>query len=98
MKVTVKVYYYEVFGKGLIELNMSDHATIKDLLNLLDQKFGLKFREKTGISLKEALKRRFNLFLNGEYLDLKSSLDRILNDGDRLTILRPVGGGFKALR
>jgi len=63
MRVTVKVYYYEVFGKGLIELNMDDHTTVKDVLNLLDQKFGLKFKEKTGMSLKEALKRRFSTWI-----------------------------------
>ena len=36
---------------------MDDHTTVKDVLNLLDQKFGLKFKKKTGMSLKEALKR-----------------------------------------
>ena len=92
MIVTVKVYYYEVFEKGLIELSLDDNATVRDALNLLDQKFGLKFKKKTGISLKEALKRRFNVFLNGECFDLKC-LNYMLNDGDILTILRPVSGG-----
>jgi len=92
--VKVKVYYYEVFGKGLIELNLDDCATVRDALNELNNRFGLRFKEKTGIDLKVAFKKLFNVFLNGEYLNLSSDLNRRLRDGDKLVILRPVGGGL----
>jgi len=93
MLVTVKVYYYEVFGKGLIELNLNDGATVKDALDKLNKRFGARFKEKTGKKLEEALKNIFNVFLNGKYLDIPSDLGHKLKDGDKLLILRPIGGG-----
>jgi MoaD family protein len=92
--VTVKIYYYEVFGKGSIKLNLNDCATVRDSLNELDKRFSAKLEEKTGRKLEEeALERRFNVFLNGTYLNLPYDLGRKLKDGDELVILRPVSGG-----
>lgn len=97
MLVTVKIYYYEVFGKGLIELNLNEGATVRDVLDELNEKFGDKFKEKTGRDLKEAFKSLFNLFLNGRRLDPSSDLGCKLKDGDKIVILRPVSGGMNPL-
>ena len=93
MKITVKAHYYEVFGKGLIELEVKEDATVKDVLGILNERYGATFKEKTGRTLEEALKNVFNLFLNGAYLDLSFEMKRKLKDGDELIILRPVSGG-----
>lgn len=93
MLVAIKIFYYEVFGKGSIKFNLDNEAVVKDALNELDILYGARFKEKTGIDFKEALKKPFHVFLNGKFIDIPSDLNRKLKDNDELTILRPVGGG-----
>ena len=93
MLVSIKIFYYEVFGKGSIKLNLGKNAIVKDALNELDKLYGAKFKEKTGMEFIGALRKPFHVFLNGKYIDIPSDLDHILKDNDELTILRPVGGG-----
>ena len=93
MLVTVKIYYYDVFGKGLIELNLKDGATLKDAINELDEKFGDALEEKTGMRLEKALGSHLRVFLNGRFLSLPADIEHKLNHGDELIILTPVSGG-----
>jgi len=93
MLVTVKVYYYEVFGRGSIELNLNDGATLRDAVNELNVRFGDAFEKKTGRKLEGALESPFNVFLNGTAIRLPAEIGHKLKDGDELVILRPVGGG-----
>jgi molybdopterin converting factor small subunit len=93
IRVLINIYYYTVFGKGIITLCLKDQATIKDALNELTDRFGETFELKTGRKLDDALKSPFNIFLNEKYIDLPSDLGRRLTDEDKIVILRPVSGG-----
>jgi molybdopterin converting factor small subunit len=93
MLVKVKIYYFEVFGSGSITLELKNNATVTDVINELEYRFGQLFTEKTGKKLKEAFESYFNLFFNGVRIDLPADIDHKLNNNDELIIVRPVGGG-----
>ena len=93
MMISVKVYHHKVFGKGLVELTLCDGATVKDAFGKLDLLFGARFEQKTGMKFERTLKSVFNVFLNGNYLNVQADLECKLKDGDRMVILRPVSGG-----
>ena len=91
--ITVKIYYYEVFRKGLIKLILEDDATVKDALNKLIQEFSVEFMKKTGRTLEKSFETLFNVFVNGKHITIPSDNGYQLEDGDTLVILRPVRGG-----
>ena len=91
--ITVKIYYYEVFQKGLLTLTLKDGVTVKDALNKLIVDFGEEFQKKTGNSLEQSFETLFNVFLNGTHITLPSAFSHQLVDGDELLLLRPVRGG-----
>ena len=93
MLVKIKIYYYEVFGNGSINLELDDGARLSDVLNELNRKFGEKFKKRTGRKLEEAFENLFNVFLNGTTLRLPAEIERELKEADELVILRPVSGG-----
>jgi len=95
--VIVKVYSVlkEVFGSGslLIEIQ-KEEGTLADILTELSHKHGEAFQRKTGRNLNQALRDRFNLFLNGKRIKLPEDLNLQLKDKDEIVILQPVGGGI----
>ena len=93
IQVLIKIYYYNVFGKGTIPLQLKDQATIHDALHELNRLYGDAFLEQTGLKLDDVLKTSFNWFLNDRYLNISSDLHQKLTNEDTLVILRPVSGG-----
>lgn len=93
MLVEVKIYYFKVFRKGSISLNLDVGATVSDAFNQLNEKFGEAFEKEFGKKFLDTLGSIFNVFLNGKYLDLPLGLKNKLRDKDQLMIHRPVGGG-----
>ncbi len=93
IRVAVKTFHFEVFGKGLLTLDPNDGATLRDILNEVDRRFGDKFREKTGADLQQALRSHLRIYLNGVHVSFPAESDRKLKDGDELSILRPISGG-----
>jgi molybdopterin converting factor small subunit len=91
--VLIKIYYYNVFGKGTIPLHLQDQATIHDALHELTRLFGDAFEVQTGQKLDEVLKTSFNWFLNDRYLNIPSDFNQKLTNEDTMVILRPVSGG-----
>jgi len=93
--VTVKVYSIlkEVFGSGSLLIEVEKEGTLADILTEISHKHGEAFQRKTGRNLNQALKDRFNLFLNGKRIKLPEDLNLQLKDKDEIVILQPVGGG-----
>ncbi len=93
--MTVKVYSVlkEVFGSGSLLIEIQKEGTLEDILTELSHKHGEAFQRKTGRNLNQALKDRFNLFLNGKRIELPEDSSLQLKDGDEIVILQPVGGG-----
>jgi hypothetical protein len=74
--VEVKIYYFKVFGKGSISLNLDVGATVSDAFNQLNEKYGEAFEKEFGKTFLGTLGSIFNVFLNGKYLDLSLGLKK----------------------
>ena len=94
MIVEVKIYYYSVFGKGVLSMEFpGDEVTVQDALSRLATDYGEAFEGRSGRNLGESFGTYFNVFLNGEHIPPTEHSKTKLRDRDRLVILRPVSGG-----
>jgi molybdopterin converting factor small subunit len=94
MIVKVKIYYYSVFNKGDLSIEINEkNNSIMDVFFKLDHAFGNKFEKVTGRSLFDSLGTYFNVFLNGKYLDFPKNYNLKLSDNDTIILLHPVSGG-----
>jgi molybdopterin synthase sulfur carrier subunit len=94
MKVEVKFFtsLREITGKKADEIQLQSIITVEELLNLLSEKYGKKFREY--IYNKKGKVQDFLSFLvNGRNINVLQGFDTELKQGDTLAIIPPVGGG-----
>jgi molybdopterin synthase sulfur carrier subunit len=93
MKVSVEIAFS--FKHELDEdyrtLEIPDRATVRDAMAELGRRYpaieGRLFDEDGRI------RRNINALVNGGNVQFRQRFDTVLADGDRLTILPPVGGG-----
>jgi molybdopterin synthase sulfur carrier subunit len=94
MKVEVKFFtsLREITGKKVEEIQLQSVITVEELLILLSEKYGKKFREY--IYNKKGKVHGFLSFLvNGKNINVLQGFDTELKQGDIIAILPPVGGG-----
>jgi molybdopterin synthase sulfur carrier subunit len=94
MKVEVKFFtsLREITGKKADEIPLQTVSTVEELLNLLSEKYGEKFREY--IYDKKGNVQDFLSFLvNGRNINVLQGFDTELKQGDIIAIIPPVGGG-----
>jgi len=94
MKVEVKFFtsLREITGKKADEIQLQNVITVEELLNLLSDKYGKKFREY--IYNKKGKVQDFLSFLvNGRNINVLQDFDTKLKQGDTIAIIPPVGGG-----
>ena len=94
MKVEVKFFtsLREITGKKADEIQLQNVITVEELLKLLSDKYGKKFREY--IYNKKGKVQDFLSFLvNGRNINVLQSFDTELQEGDVIAIIPPVGGG-----
>ena len=94
MKVEVKFFtsLREITGKKSDEIQLQNVITVEELLTLLSEKYGEKFREY--IYNKKGKVQDFLSFLvNGKNINVLQGFDTKLKEGDIIAILPPVGGG-----
>ena len=94
MKVEVKFFtsLREITGKKADEIQLQNMITVEELLNLLSEKYGKKFREY--IYNKKGKVQDFLSFLvNGRNINVLQGFDTELKQGDIIAIIPPVGGG-----
>ncbi len=72
-------------------LELADGATVLDAVRELARRYSVI----AGRVLDEAggIRRNINALINGGNVQFRQRFDTVLVDGDRLTILPPVGGG-----
>jgi molybdopterin synthase sulfur carrier subunit len=72
-------------------LEVPDGANVRDAMAELGRRYpaveGRLFDENGGI------RRNINALINGGNVQFRQRFDTVLQEGDRLTILPPVGGG-----
>jgi molybdopterin synthase sulfur carrier subunit len=94
MKVEVKFFtsLREITGKKADEIQLQSVITVEELLTLLSEKYGKKFREY--IYNKKGKVQDFLSFLvNGRNINVLQGFDTELKQGDIIAIIPPVGGG-----
>jgi molybdopterin synthase sulfur carrier subunit len=82
----------EITGKKVDEIQLQNVITVEELLTLLSEKHGKKFREY--IYNKKGKVHGFLSFLvNGKNINVLQGFDTKLKQEDTIAILPPVGGG-----
>jgi molybdopterin synthase sulfur carrier subunit len=72
-------------------LTLPDGALLSDALHILSRRypvFGERVFEAGG-----GLRKHINALVNGRNVQFRDGMETVLQDGDRLSILPPVGGG-----
>ena len=80
----------EITGVKSIELEADN---IRELLDLLVQTYGTKFKETTLNKDTGELKQFFSCMVNGKRIELLDGYATILKDNDSVALFPPVGGG-----
>lgn len=94
MKVRVRVFarLRELLKNRELEIELKDGATLKDLLNILVEKYGEGLKEYL-FSRNGNLKDHFVIYINGVSLNEAGGVRGVLRDGDVVAILPPISGG-----
>jgi molybdopterin synthase sulfur carrier subunit len=94
MKVEVKFFtsLREITGKKADEIQLQRVITVEELLNLLSEKYGKKFREYT-YDKKGKVQDFLSFLVNGRNINVLQGFDTELKQGDIIAIIPPVGGG-----
>jgi len=80
----------EITGVKSVELEAEN---IKELLQLLVQTYGSKFKDTVLNNDTGELKQFFSCMVNGKRIELLSGYETILKDNDAVALFPPVGGG-----
>jgi len=72
-------------------LELADGATVRDAVAALADRFP-QIRERL-FDDQGAIRRHINALVNGGNIQFRERFETVLREGDRLSILPPVGGG-----
>ena len=94
MKVTIRFFtsLREITGNKMVILELKNLVSVEQLLSLLFEKYGQEFRDY--VYNQEGKVHDFLSFLvNGKNINNLQGFNTILQEGDIIAILPPVGGG-----
>lgn len=94
MRVTVKFFtsLREIVGKKEEEFEFSKGTTIKELLRHLSETYGQSFREYI-YNERGRVKSHLQFLINGKSIETLKGFETKLEEGDKIAIIPPVGGG-----
>jgi molybdopterin synthase sulfur carrier subunit len=92
MKINLYATFRQVIGAKSIDLDLSDHATVQDMLAALinaHPQLGALLMNDSG-----QLLRHIHIFINGrDFAYLPGGMQTSLNSVDKIDIFPPVAGG-----
>jgi len=94
MKIEVKFFtsLREITEKKSEKVQLQNTITVEELLTLLSEKYGKKFREYI-YNKKGKVHGYLAILVNGKNINVLQGFDTELKEGDTIAILPPVGGG-----
>jgi MoaD family protein len=94
MKIKIKFFtsLREITDKKVDEIQLQNSITVKELLVILSEKYGKKFKEYI-YNKKGEVQDFLSFLVNGKNINVLQGFDTKLKQGDTIAILPPVGGG-----
>ena len=94
MKIEIKFFtaLREITSKKVEKLELQENITIDELIILLSNKFGKKFKEYV-YNKNGKIQDFLSFLINGKNINTLQGLTTKLQEGDVVAILPPVGGG-----
>ena len=94
MKIEIKFFtaLREITSKKVEKLELQENTTIDELIILLSNKFGKKFKEYV-YNKNGKIQDFLSFLINGKNINTLQGLTTKLQEGDVVAILPPVGGG-----
>jgi sulfur-carrier protein len=94
MNVEVKFFtsLREITGKKVDEIQLQNVITVEEMLTLLSEKYGEKFREYV-YDKKGKVHGFLSFLVNGRNINVLQGFDTELKQGDVIAVVPPVGGG-----
>lgn len=80
-------------GSNRITLEVKDGSNLKDLIDVLSEKYGKNFKESILQSGKDEVQPYIKILINGRDIEFLKGLLTELKDGDEVVIIPPAGGG-----
>ena len=93
-KVSVQTFSVirDAIGEGVVEIDVEDPETVGGLFEIMVQKYGDRFKDKIWDPNTGEISP-FLIRLNDEIIRSTVDLDKKINDGDKISLIIPVGGG-----
>jgi molybdopterin synthase sulfur carrier subunit len=94
MKINVKFLasIREIVGAHEIPFELNAGDSVKDLLEVLESRFGTDFKEAAGKPFEDE-NPRIRFLVNGRDIDFLQGPGTELKEGDLVVLIPPVGGG-----
>ncbi|MEM3429801.1 MAG: MoaD family protein [Candidatus Bathyarchaeia archaeon] len=95
-KVKVKLFAHlrQAAGVKEVDIEIDEGETIKDLIGKLSRRFGKDFEDRIRDPLTGSLAPFLIMVGQEEISSVKGNLNHKLRDGDTVSLLEPVGGGW----
>jgi len=95
MKVNAKFFasVREITGKKEELVELKDGATVEDLLKILTEKYGRKFKEYVFDEKSNSPRDTLQFLMDGRSVTTMNGLRTKLYEGCQFAIIPPVGGG-----
>ena len=93
-RVSVKTFSVtrDAIGAGVVEIDVENPETVGELFDTMARKYGKPFKEKIWDPNTGEI-APFLIRLNDEIIRSSVDLDKKIKDGDKISLIIPVGGG-----
>ena len=93
IKVRTILEFTKIFGQGRFEVSLAEGSTVGIFLEELTDTWGEELAIRLFEPDRSKLLPHIGLMVNGRSISLLENMETVLQDGDQVLILPPVGGG-----
>jgi molybdopterin synthase sulfur carrier subunit len=93
VKVRTILDFTKIFGQRHFEVSLADGSTVGNFLEELTNTWGDELARRLFEPGRSKLLAHIGLMVNGRSIGMLQNMGTVLQDGDEVLILPPVGGG-----